>query len=131
MPYTKFKQFKTASKECPGDVIPIGNVMRDAEAIFNLRTKSQLLEFIVNDGLEDLTYINKKPWEKNPDPEHEVIVYAFRFRTNAIPGYIAFMYQNRTDKWLIKSFHMPEDRDTPILKAFQKALLVKGENNDE
>ena len=122
MPYNFFEEFKLACQDSPLDVIPIGETMVNSDRIFNLRTKKDLRSFIANNGLEELTYINKKIWEKNPHPEEPVQVYAYRFRTRAIPGYIAIMFSEKTKKWLIKSFHTPNDINTAMLDAFQKAL---------
>ncbi|MCD4762751.1 MAG: hypothetical protein K8R28_01875 [Desulfobacterales bacterium] len=113
-------------------MIPFKQATDDANKIFNLRTKKSLLAFIVNDGLEDLTFINKKKWEQNQNPDNPIEVYAYRFRTRAIVGYIAFMFNSKTEKWLIKSFHQPEDRNAAMLEAMQKALENKSleESND-
>jgi len=132
MPYNLFKMFKIACRDSPYDVIPFKQATDDANKIFNLRTKKSLLAFIVNDGLEDLTFINKKKWEQNQNPDNPIEVYAYRFRTRAIVGYIAFMFNSKTEKWLIKSFHQPEDRNAAMLEAMQKALENKSleESND-
>lgn len=132
MPYNVFKEFKIACQDSPNSVIPIGQTLKDASNIFNLRTKRSLLDFIVNDGLEDLTFINKKKWELNPSPDDPIEVYAYRFKTRAIAGYIAFMFNDHTEKWLIKSFHQPKDRNIGMLEAMQKALEKKAleESND-
>ncbi|MBA3017102.1 MAG: hypothetical protein FP811_02910 [Desulfobacteraceae bacterium] len=124
--------FKIACRDSPYDVIPFKQAMDDANKIFNLRTKKSLLAFIVNDGLEDLTFINKKEWEQNQNPDNSIEVYAYRFRTRAIAGYIAFMFNRQTEKWLIKSFHQSENRNTAMLEAMQKALENKSleESND-
>ncbi len=131
MPYNFFNEFKKACLETPLDVIPIGKTLKDASEIFNLRTKSELLSFIANNGLEKLTFINKKSWEKNPNPNHDIDVYAYYFSTRAIAGYVAFMFNEKTQKWLIKSFHHPKDRNTLMQDVLQKALALKKEKSDE
>jgi len=65
-------------------------IRSDAGENFNLNTKSQLLEFIHCDGLEDLKFVNTKDWENNPDPANPIKVDAYEFRTMGKLGYIAF-----------------------------------------
>ena len=56
MCYYNYTDFKKACGEDGGNVIPINNVTKNAKEVFNLPTKSKLLEFIYNDGLEELKF---------------------------------------------------------------------------
>lgn len=60
MPYNYFNKFKEACKHDRKNVIPWGGVLNDADKFFNLRTETQLYEFIIHDGLEDLNHQNTK-----------------------------------------------------------------------
>lgn len=131
MPYYKYKDFKQACGNDTYNVIPIDDVLRNAREKFNLNTKSQLLEFIHYDGLEDLKFVNTKDWENNPDPANTIKVYAYEFRTMGKLGYIAFMYNKNTQKWLIKSFHLSKNRNMAMFLAFKKAKRIKMEEGDE
>lgn len=131
MPYNFFKRFKKACKETKKDVIPIGNVLDDAEKHFNLRNKNQLLDFIANNGLEDLEHVNTADWRNNPNPATPVSVYAYKFRAACKLGYIAIMNPSVTKKWLIKSFHISKDTNDSMKVAFQKALNQLPDNLKE
>jgi len=87
-PYYDFEEFKRACDEDRNNVHPIGDVLKDAEEFFNLRTKTQLLEFISNNGLEDLEFVNPKDWENNPDKSNPIGVDAYEFRSRFKLGYI-------------------------------------------
>jgi len=131
MPYYNFEDFRKACDEDKNSVVPIGSVQKDAEAFFSLRTKTQLLEFISNNGLEDLQFENKKIWDKNPNKGNAIIVDAYEFRSMFKLGYIAFMYNSQTKKWLIKSFHLSENMNPTMMFALQEAgLLTSGENDE-
>jgi len=131
MPYYKFGDFKKACGEDKNSVVPIGAVQKDAEDIFNLRTKTQLLEFISNNGLEDLEFQNEKIWDKNPNKSNPIRVDAYEFRSMFKLGYIAFMYNSQTKKWIIKSFHLSKNMNPTMKFALQEAgLLTSGENDE-
>ena len=131
MPYYEYEDFKQACGNDTYNVIPIDDVLRDARGDFNLNTKSQLLEFIHCDGLEDLKFVNMKDWENNPDSANPIKVDAYEFRTMSKLGYIAFMYNKNTQKWLIKSFHLSKNRNMTMFLAFEKAKRIKMEEGDE
>lgn len=76
----------------------------DASAHFKLRTNSDVYAFIANGGLENLNHINTKEWENNPNPETEIMVDAYDFYSGKKQGYIAFFFNPKTQKWIIKSF---------------------------
>jgi hypothetical protein len=125
MPYYNYEDFKRACQNDVDNVIPINDVLKDASTDFNLRTKSELLGFIYNDGFDDLWFLNKKDWENNPDPANPIIVDAYEFRTMYKRGYMAFMYNVNTKKWIIKSFHLSKNRNMTMFHAFEKAGLIE------
>lgn len=132
MPYYNFNDFKNACGFNKNDVIILKQAIEDADRDFNLKTKSQLIGFIFNDGLEELRFINTKPWENNPDKNNPVMIDAYEFRTLGKLGYIAFGHNNITGKWFIKSFKPSENTNPVMIEAFQRAGLIKhGDNNDE
>jgi len=124
MPEYSFDEFKRCCIENPMDIIPRREAGDLAAAIFGLRTKSELLNFIGNDGLENLTFINTKPWEKNPDPSSTILIDAYEFRSGSKLGYISFMRNQKTKKWIIKSFHLSKNSNLAIAFALRKARLI-------
>lgn len=60
MSYYLFEKFRNACCEALGNVILINPVPRTAEQDFNLRTRKEVLNFICNNGLEELESVNKK-----------------------------------------------------------------------
>lgn len=117
-------EFKNACDSTPEKVFPINDVLDDADRYYKIKTEKALLEFIANDGLEGHSFVNKKEWEKNFTPNEPLFVYAYHFRTNAIPGYIAIIKNIPHKNWFIKSFHPPKD-STPTLADSMRALGLK------
>lgn len=115
-----FKEFKNECKK-KTNVIIMKQAKRDAANIFNLTSSQKIVDFIGNDGLEDLFYLNKKLWENNPNPQNKILVYAFEFITGMKYGYIAF-FKNLEGKWLIKSFHLSNRRIMALGERLDKAL---------
>jgi len=52
------------------------------------------------------------------------MVDAYEFRSMYKLGYIAFMYNEKTLKWIIKSFHLSENRSLEMVMAFHNAGLI-------
>lgn len=125
-PSYNFNDFKHACND-ENLVIPSKHAIENAETIFNLKTKKMLLYFISNDGLEELDFINTKPWEMNPDPDTVVMIDAYEFKSMNILGYIAFFYSERTNKWIIKSFKLSINRNMMMYLALKKAGLCNDE----
>jgi hypothetical protein len=128
--YYNYTDFQKACGDRQKDVIPINNVLRDSKKDFNLNSKSKLLEFIFNGGLEDLKFINTKEWENNYNKLVTLLVDAYEFRTMHKLGYIAFIYNDVTMKWIIKSFHLSDNRNPAMFLALKEAGLLE-ENDDE
>jgi hypothetical protein len=131
MSYYEYKELQYACCNNKDVVILINQVPQTAKQDFNLRTKKEVLDFICNDGLEDLEFINTKKWENNPNKQEPIMVDAYQFRSMHRLGYIAFMHNSKTKKWIIKSLHLSEDRNTAMYLALEKAGLLNLEDNNE
>lgn len=116
-PSYNFKNFKKACKNEDLIYIP-NNVLADADNYFRLRTKRHILDFIKNDGLEDLHFINTKQWENNPNKNNIIMIDSYDFRSYGKLGYIAIKYFNGI--WTIKSFHLSEDMNYSMRNAINK-----------
>lgn len=110
-----------------GMVVIYKQAQEDADKLFKLRTQKEILDFIAGRGLEKLEFINTKPWEKNPEPENVIFVDAYNFNAMNQLGYIAIM--KPLENWVIKSFHLSEDRNPSMMLALIKAGLAQGGSN--
>lgn len=108
MPYNFFDDFKQACKDKPETIIVEPEAETDARKIYDLKTKSELLEFIGNSGLENIEHVNIAPWRNNPDKVNNPLdVYAYRGLTMGKSCYIAIIYieiffGNTINKWKLK-----------------------------
>ncbi len=93
-----------------------------AQKDFNLNTAQEILNFIFNDGLEKLEPFNTEAWDKNPKPEICVMVDAYEFYSGHKFGYIAFLKNPVTEKWVIKSLKKnarPDSASFPFREALE------------
>jgi len=120
-PSYNFENFKKACKNKDLIYIPY-NVCIDAYKYFNLRSKN-ILDFIQNDGLEDLHFINTKLWENNPNKNNIIMIDSYNFRSSGKLGYIAIKYYNGI--WTIKSFHLSGDMNYAMRNAINKLDIIK------
>ena len=97
----------------PKNVEILYDAETNARMQFGLNTKADLLAFIGNEGLQDITYYNTEPWRNNPKKNKEILIDAYKFYSNRKHGYIAFM-KGVSGNYVIKSFHL--DFDKLILK---------------
>lgn len=98
-----------------------------AESDFNLKTNSEILGFIFNGGLEKPKYIKTKPWENDPK-NSGIMVDSYNFYSGNTKGYIAYLYQPETKKWLLKSFkkdNPPGGKNLPF-EGLKQMLEGKG-----
>jgi hypothetical protein len=122
-PSYKFSNFKKACKD--RNKIAIHSIARkEACKFFNLCTEKAILNFIKNDGLENLLFLNTKPWEQNPN-KTTIMVDAYEFTSGNKKGYIAYIYNKNTNKWFIKSFHLSENMNDQMAQAIKKSELLK------
>ena len=99
------EDFIQCCKDNPKTVVVYPDAKLNARYQFGLNTEAELLAFIGNDGLQDLTYWNTEPWRLNPNKEKEIFIDAYKFRSNKKLGYIAFMKVFKGN-YAIKSFHL-------------------------
>lgn len=128
MPYN-FGDFKNACAGGTGNVFVTKPAREGAKNHFNIPTESYLLDFICNDGLEDLVFINTTPLRTNTNLSNPILVDAYDFRTSCKLGYIAFWYNKTTGKWTIKSFKLSENRNPVMSLALREAGLIETEEN--
>src|SRR5665213_138749 len=84
-------------------------VLNSANEDFDLKDKTEILDFIATGGLEGLNHINTRPLEKNSFGV-EVSVDAYSFYTGDKYGYFAFYLTPNSD-WVIKSLKRNTDPD--------------------
>ena len=99
------EEFIQCCKDNPKTIVVYYEAKFNAHHQFGLNTEADLLAFIGNDGLQDLTYWNTEPWRLNQNKDKEILVDAYKFRSNQKLGYIAFMKVVK-GSYAIKSFHL-------------------------
>jgi hypothetical protein len=104
-------------------VFVTGGAMQTAESDFGLKTMNAVIKFIANEGLEDPKYINTKDWENNKESlVNPIKVDAYSFFSGPDFGYMAFLFNPKTQQWIIKSFKVNENTDPRSLsKIAQRA----------
>ena len=105
------EDFFQSCKNNPKSVVVHYDAKLDARKQFGLNTEADLLAFIGNNGLEDLVYKNTEPWRYNPKKYKEILIDAYKFRSNRKLGYIAFM-KGISGNYVIKSFHLDNEKLT-------------------
>ena len=99
----------------------------NARQQFGLNTSEELLAFIGNDGLQDLTYWNTEPWRLNPKKDKEILVDTYKFHSNQKFGYIAFMKGGKGN-YVVKSFHLDNVKLTVKNIGSNSEKLLEQEN---
>ena len=107
------------------------SALKDAKNDFELDNQGEILDFIGNNRLEMPEFRNRKLWEKNRDPNNPLFVEDYEFKSLGKLGYIAFMYNKKENKWLIKSFHLSDRMNTLLADELKKALDKKGKQNEQ
>ncbi len=106
------------------ETVVIGKkTLKDAKTDFNLYSRTDILDFIANDGLEKLRHINTKPLELNSsviesgvqdtnfDKEELYFVDAYSFYSGNDFGYFAYYFNSESNRWVIKSFKINREPD--------------------
>lgn len=93
-----------------------------AKNTFNLPTDKDLISFIGNGGLNIRKFKNSRPQEKDLAGNKGKMVDAYHFRIGQKIGYIAFIFNEKQNKWRIKSFKNNTQQISPKLR---KMLGVK------
>lgn len=122
MPKYNFEDFKEACCKKPETIFLDKGVIDSAGKDFQLYTKTELLAFICGNGLEPMDFVNTEVWRKNPDKSIILETDAYKFKALFRLGYIAIVYNHKTKMWIIKSFHLSDDRN----RAFEIALKGAG-----
>lgn len=106
-----------------GEAVLIDDAPNDSRQYFNLKTQGAVLKFIASGGLKKIRHYNTKLWETRPDKNITIMVDAYTFYSGEKCGYIAFLFQPITKKWLIKSFKKNKEVD---IRSFPfKDILTK------
>jgi len=122
-PHYDFENFKKACKN--KDLIYIPNdVLADADNYFRLRGKKQILDFIENNGLENLHYLYSNEWKNNPNKNVIIMIDNYEFTSWGKLGFIAFRYNNKRNKWIIKSFHLSKNMNDAMRNVINKADII-------
>lgn len=129
MPYYDIEKLIKACKKKTSTVIVLNGNLDKACEFFDLCTISEIVAFIGNGGCENLEFVNTKLWDNNPNKSIEIKVDSYEFTTNNKKGYLAFMYNNKTKKWIIKSFHtaFSDSKDDELYMPFKDLLEEKYE----
>lgn len=127
MPCYDFDVFRDACGD-PKKIFITIQAKESAKQDFRLKTAEEILDFIVNDGLNEKVFKNKKPWENNFQKE-EIMVDAYHFINGPKYGYLAFLFNPRTNKWFIKSFKLDPDSDPRNMPLKDNQLLHNLKNN--
>ena len=125
-PSYKLEDFMEACRKGSKAVTVLKSADDTAKSEFRLKSKDDLIHFIGSGGISGLELANNAPWDKNPNKEQEIMVDSYDFFAGSDYGYLAFMFQPVTSKWLIKSFkknNKPDPRNNTLMgEAFKKAL---------
>ncbi|MFH1334387.1 MAG: hypothetical protein ABIH77_03695 [Pseudomonadota bacterium] len=108
-PSYSIKKFKQACKQGKSKVLVLPYAKLTARKDFGLKTKKEILRFVANDGLEHLKFICTNEWRANPDKKNSAKVDSYEFYSGKLYGYIAFVFIEKTQMWLIKSFKKNEN----------------------
>ena len=107
-----------------GSVTVTRGVTESASVDLGLQSKSEILLFFVNGGIEtDLVFINSAEWINNPNPSVRIMVDAYTFLYDYKRCYFAFMYFESTRSWMLKSLHISEDSNSIMQSALRKCML--------
>jgi hypothetical protein len=116
--------FFRVCKEGTKKVAVLKDPERDARNHFNLQAKVDILDFIADCGLKQLrylktalvTYIEGHGLEK---------VDEYDFTIDGQKGYLAFGFNEKNQKWVIKSFH-PQEREVVFSEPENARRLALG-----
>jgi len=112
-PFYNLKDFIAACSNEQNVVVP-RSVLDDAQRLFNICTKKQLLEAINIEDIKIGVFVNCNELEKNNYKDGmgctiPVLVDAYYFQYSNEDGYLAFhLIPIPPNKWRLKSFHAPQ-----------------------
>jgi hypothetical protein len=120
-PHYSYADFVKACAAGKSKAFVSGGAMKTAERDFKLGTQDKVLSFIAGGGLEKPELANVDIWKNNPKPECPIYIDSYNFFSGVSFGYVAFLHQPATNKWLIKSFKN-NDRPDPRNLVFAESL---------
>ena len=126
-PAYTLQDFIAACSEGSG-VRVLNSASPTARSDFGLMTDPDIIAWIGEGGLERPQHANTELWEKNPDPTQPIWVDSYNFFSGVDYGYVAFMFQSKTKKWLLKSLKKndrPDPRPLLLAEQMRKAGLVR------
>ena len=128
-PFYKLNDFINACSD-ERRVTVTRSVLEDAQRLFNLRSKKQILDAIYSENVEINDLVNSRELEKNKYKDKTgatipVYVDAYYFTYTGEEGYLAFyLTPLPPNKWLLKSFHEPQkDSLTHFGDCFDPKLI--------
>ena len=113
-------EFINACSDERNVVVPV-SVLNDAQRLFNLRSKKQLLDAIYAKDVHITDFVNCRELEKNNFRDKSgnaipVLVDAYYFCYTGDDGYLAFhIIPIPPNKWRLKSFHEQEKDAVTLL----------------
>lgn len=122
-PTYKFEDFVQACRERSALFFIRKGAKLTASSDFGLYTDDEILDFIGNDGLEKPKFINSKEWENNPDKKNKMLVDAYHFFSGIKYGYFAFLFNHKTNRWMIKSLKEEQENPDPRNLPFKNLSL--------
>jgi len=95
-----------------------------AHSDFGIWGEEELLDFIGNNGLDNMILQNTRQWDKNPFDATTILIDAYEFECFHKFGYLAFMYVPITSKWNIKSFKESDNAPPLRFRVLSGGLLT-------
>ena len=129
--FLDFKKSCRKNNNNRSNIFIFDEARKGADKYFTLRTKKQILDFIYTGGLENRFFYNTTPWEKNQNKNKQIMVDAYEFESGNKRGYLAFMYNDLTNKWIIKSFKLSTNANDQMLQAIKKTDNMEKFNLEE
>lgn len=129
-PQYNFEAFKAACAKGSSEVFVWDPAREDAKKFFSLSPESELLKFVAEDGLENLTHQNTKNLENElyAGSKYHPVVDAYLFQTgssqNKKTGYIAFFWNVLSKLWVIKSFKV-SDKQLKASTSVKRKVEIK------
>jgi hypothetical protein len=114
-PRAPFYELSSFLSDCgvPGRVVVLDPALSTAWQL-GLKSSQEILEWMAAGGAEKPSHWNTEPWKHNPNAgwkkrptmDNVIWVDAYTFDSGGEGGYLAFMFQPLTDRWLLKSLKL-------------------------
>jgi hypothetical protein len=131
-PQVQTYDFKVFLEACgrPESMLIKGTMIERARIDFGLNSKADILKFIINDGLKELSFQYTTPLLRKDGSPTGKMIDAYHFRSLGKLGYLAFFLNENKQIWTIKSFHISDTANTTLKDAFEKAGYFKTEHHE-